>query len=230
MAANVENDVPLMKTVERLKELSSKLCTCYKVDKFPGSLDQARGLIVTGAVNFANVLQALEGMKSRTLQQQIVDKINAKTSSFVDEEGNVQLPDDIEWTKDVFVIQNLGLHDFWPLMSERNQKLTHDRLAFIVASAYSRHADPHVSFPRYDEATLEDAAAAPETLPETPAAPVELKDGELEMDEVEEESGSGNLLDQIAGSIGGGGGKAKAGGGQFKIENIFNPKTCCCTW
>ena len=54
---------------------------------------------------------------------------------------------------------------------------------------------------------------------------MELKDGELEMDEVEEESGSGNLLDQIAGSIGGGAGKAKAGGGQFKIENIFNPKT-----
>ena len=51
------------------------------------------------------MLQALEGMKSRTLQQQIVDKINAKTSSFVDEEGNVQLPEDIEWTKDVFVIQ-----------------------------------------------------------------------------------------------------------------------------
>lgn len=44
------------------------------------------------------------------------------------------------------------------------------------------------------------------------------------MDEVEEESASGNLFDQIAGSMGGGS-KAKAGGGQFKIENLFNPKT-----
>lgn len=120
-----QQDDASLKTVERLIELANKLSLCYKVDKFPG------------AANFATVLKALEGMKTRTLQQQIVDKINSKTSSFVDDEGNVNLPDTIAWTDDVFVIQNLSLSTFWPLMSERNQKLTFDRLAFIVASAYS---------------------------------------------------------------------------------------------
>ena len=74
-------------------------------------------------------------MNTRTLQQQIVDKINARTCSFVDEEGNVQLPESIEWTNEVFVIQNMRLAEFWSSMSERNRELTASRLGFIVASA-----------------------------------------------------------------------------------------------
>lgn len=146
-----------LKTVERLKELATKMAACYRVDKFPG------------AVHFTNVLKGLEGMNTRTLQQQIVDKINARTCSFVDDEGNVQLPETIEWTNEVFVIQNMRLADFWSSMSERNRELTASRLGFIVASAFVKTTglfDPT----RYDEATVEDepvSAAEPEVQVET---------------------------------------------------------------
>ena len=44
------------------------------------------------------------------------------------------------------------------------------------------------------------------------------------MDEVEEQGGSGNILEQLGEQFGGAKtGKAKSN--QFKIENLFNPKT-----
>ena len=158
-------ETPPNDTVQYVRKLATLLANAYKTHSNAAAVSK-----------FVKVQSCLVQMNSVTLQQQIADQIFESTRQYVDKDCVVTLPpaDTFEWTSQVFILQDLGLHSFAPEMSEKNRNITHQLLQHIVASAYE-DASPECF----------DALTKTETTPPLPPPPPkELQQGELDMEDL----------------------------------------------